>query len=283
MRNILALIQRYYVFLIFLALQAFSLYVLFSNNNYHRAEFISHSRDWVGSIYSKRTQLKEYLMLGEINDRLSLENAILRSQLPENFGMVDTARTSNFDSLSFKKFEYRDAKVVNVTLNRERNYLSIDRGRLGGVEKEMGVIANGSIVGIVSSVSDHFSVVMPILHSKFQASVRMKGSGDFGLLAWPGGDPEIADVKEIPKHVQVAIGDTVVTSGYSSHFPSSLMVGYVYSMDDRAEENFHRIKIKLSTDFRKLSYVTLVKDLMKYEQDSLLQQVRALDGDNDSD
>jgi rod shape-determining protein MreC len=83
MRNILNLIQRYYVFLLFLTLQVFALYVFFNNNNYAKAEFVNHSRDWVGSIYSQRTQLKEYLMLGEINDRLSLENAILRRQLPE--------------------------------------------------------------------------------------------------------------------------------------------------------------------------------------------------------
>jgi rod shape-determining protein MreC len=115
---------------------------------------------------------------------------------------------------------------------------------------------------------------MPVLHSKFQGSVKMKGSGDFGLLVWGGGDPMIADVKEIPKHVQVALGDTVLTTGYSSHFPSDLMVGYVESLDDKPEENFHRIRIKLSTDFRKLNYVQVVNNILKTEQDSLEQEVQ---------
>ncbi len=282
MRNILALIRRFYVFLLFLVLQGFAFYVLFNSNNFHKAEFINHSRDWVGSIYSKRAQLKEYLALGEINDQLSLENALLRSQLPGNYLVIDTVMQNYNDTLTKMRYDYRTAKVVNTTLNRERNYLTIDRGAVGGIEREMGVIANGSIVGIVSSVSDHFSVVMPVLHSKFQGSVKMKGSGDFGLLVWPGFDSEIANVKEIPKHVPVAIGDTVVTSGYSSHFPSNVVVGYVSAMDDRAEENFHRISIRLSTDYRKLSYVQVVNDRFKEEQDSLLQQVRALDGDTDS-
>lgn len=280
MRNILNLIQRYYVFLLFLTLQGFALYVFFNNNNFAKAEFINHSRDWVGSIYSQRTQLKEYLMLGEINDRLSLENAILRSQLPENVMVVDTQSFEIRDTLSFQRYIYRNAKVENITLNRERNYIMLNRGYLGGIEPEMGVISSGSIVGIVRSVSKHFSVVMPILHSKFQASVKMKGSGDFGLLVWPGGDPEIANVKEIPKHVKVEIGDTVVTTGYSSKFPSNMMVGYVESLDDRAEENFHRISIRLSTNFRKIDYVQVVDDLLKDEEDQLLEQIEAADGTN---
>jgi rod shape-determining protein MreC len=212
--------------------------------------------------------------LGDINDQLALENALLRSMLPENTGRVDTAVFDKNDTLAFVRYEYRNARVINATVNRERNYLTLDRGRLGGVDRKMGVIANGSLVGIVSSVSDHYAVVMPVLHSKFQGSVKMKGSGDFGLLVWGGGDPMIADVKEIPKHVQVAIGDTVLTTGYSSHFPSDLMVGYVESLDDKPEENFHRIRIKLSTDFRKLNYVQVVNNILKTEQDSLEQEVQ---------
>jgi rod shape-determining protein MreC len=280
MRNILNLIQRYYVFLLFLTLQGFALYVFFNNNNYAKAEFINHSRDWVGSIYSKRTQLKEYLMLGEINDRLSLENAILRSKLPENVMTVDTTTYEINDTLAFKRYVYRNAKVENVTLNRERNYVMLGRGYLGGIEPEMAVISNGGIVGIVRSVSKHFSVVMPVLHSKFRASVRMKGSRDFGQLVWPGGDPEIANVNEIPKHVPVNVGDTVVTTGFSHHFPAGIMVGYVESTDDRAEENFHRINIRLSTDFRKLDYVQVIDDLLKDEKDQLLEQIEAADGAN---
>lgn len=217
-------------------------------------------------------------MLGEINDRLSLENAILRSKLPENVMVVDTTSFEAYDTLAFQRYIYRNAKVENMTLNRERNYIMLDRGTIGGIEPEMGVISNGSIVGIVRSVSKHFSVVMPVLHSKFQASVRMKGSGDIGLLVWPGGDPEMAIVNGIPKHVKVEIGDTVVTSGYSSKFPVNIMVGYVQSLDDRAEENFRRINIRLSTDYRKLDYVQVIDDLLKDEEDKLLEETEAADG-----
>jgi rod shape-determining protein MreC len=280
MRNILNLIQRFYVFLLFLVLQGFAMYILFNSNNYHRATFVNHSRDWVGSIYSKRAQMREYLMLGEINDQLSRENAWLRSQLPDNFLLVDTVVLHVDDTLLLQKYDYRTAKVVNITLNRESNFIMIDRGSIGGIKKDMAVIANGNIVGKVTSVSDHFAVVMPVLHSKFVASVRMKGSGDLGLLVWQGGDPELATIKEIPKHVQVEIGDTVMTSGLAESFPDNVTVGYVSQMDDRAEENFHRITIRLSTDFRKLSHVQVINDKFRVEQDSLLNQSQITDGDN---
>lgn len=280
MRNILNLIQRFYVFLLFLVLQGFAMYILFNSNNYHKAAFVNHSRDWVGGIYSKRAQMREYLMLGEINDQLSRENAWLRSQLPDNFLLVDTVVLHVNDTMLLQKYDYRTAKVVNITLNRESNFIMIDRGSIGGIKKDMAVIANGNIVGKVTSVSDHFAVVMPVLHSKFVASVRMKGSGDLGLLVWQGGDPELATIKEIPKHVPVEIGDTVMTSGLAESFPDNVTVGYVSQMDDRAEENFHRITIRLSTDFRKLSHVQVINDKFRVEQDSLLIQSQITDGDN---
>ncbi|MEZ4798551.1 MAG: rod shape-determining protein MreC [Flavobacteriales bacterium] len=270
MRNLIGLIQRFYVFLLFLVLQIFALYVLFNSNNYHKAEFVQHSKDWTGSIYSFRTQLKEYWILDEINDRLSLENAILRSQLPENVLTIDTVTRFLPDSVNPQRYMYKNAHVENVTINRESNYVMIDKGSSSGVEREMGVIANGSIVGVVTSVSNHFSVVMPILNNNFVASVRMKDSRDFGLLAWQGGDPDKAIIKDLPKHVKVSVGDTVVTSG-SGYYPGELFVGIVDSMDDRPEENFHRIVIRLATDYRKLDYVQVVKDLFKEEKEALIQ------------
>lgn len=242
---------------------------------------MNQSSDWVGKVYEWRDQLNRYLRLSEINDQLSLENATLRAHLPDNYFSVDTVLNQHRDTLHFFRFQFRNARIINASVNRESNYLTLDRGRIGGVKPNMGVISNGGVVGIISSVSDHFSVVMPILHSKFQTSVKMRGSGDFGLLAWPpGSDPAFANVQDIPKHVQVNLGDTVVTTGYDSHFPSDLMIGFVSELDDNPEENFHRIKVKLATDFRKLSHVQVVSDILKEEQDSLLQQQQNIDGVN---
>jgi rod shape-determining protein MreC len=94
MRNILALIQRFYVTLLFLALLTVGGFMLFSSNNYHRSAFVEHSTDLVGEIYNRRDNLSRYLRLGDINDQLSLENARLRSRLPENYLLNDTTTGS---------------------------------------------------------------------------------------------------------------------------------------------------------------------------------------------
>ncbi|MCC6601180.1 MAG: rod shape-determining protein MreC [Crocinitomicaceae bacterium] len=279
MRNLLALIQRFYILLLFIALQTIALILLFRNNNFHRSEFVEHSSDAVGFIYSKRDKLSRYLRLEQINYQLAVENAILRSHLPANFDVLDTASGIYTDSLKYQRFKFRSAKVINVTINREQNFITIDRGQDEGIEREMGVISDGALVGIISSVSDHFSVVMPVLNSKFQGSVRMKKSGDFGIVVWTGGDPAIAEVIEVPKQTIVSPGDTVITSGYSRHFPANLMVGTVVEVEE-PDNAYHLIKIRLSADFRKLNYVQVISDIYRAEQDSIEQIATQENGAN---
>jgi rod shape-determining protein MreC len=279
MRNILILIQRFHTLLIFLVLEIFCIIIIIQNNHYHRSAWFKSSSDLVGSIYTRRARLSEYLRLGEINDELSLENAILRSRLEENFLEIDTSKFTVSDSIHQFRYTYMPAKVINNSVNRPSNFITINRGKMGGIKPDMGVIANGSIVGYVKDVSKHFAIVTPVLNSAFIASVKMKGSGDFGQLVWGTTDPLVAVVKEIPKHVSVETGDTVVTTGYSSFFPAEVMVGVVYEHEERPDEVFHRITVKLSTDFRKLNYVEVVSDILKTEQDSLQIKNAIVDGD----
>jgi rod shape-determining protein MreC len=279
MKNILALLRRFYLFLLFLALQGLALSLLFRNNRFHSAEMVRHSSDAVGSVYSRRSQLSEYLRLGEINDQLSLENALLRSAASENYWQLRTEKDSLRDTTTLQRYFYRTAKVVNASVNREKNYITIDRGILGEVRADMGVIAGGNIVGVVRSASEHFAVVMPVIHSDFKASVRLKRSGAFGSLVWRGGNAQLADVIDIPKNIPVATGDTIVTSGYSTYFPANIHVGVVEWVDD-TDNDYHLIKVRMGADFRRLDHVLVVSDIFKEEQDTLLNKVEQQDAAN---
>jgi len=279
MKNILALLRRFYLFLLFLCLEAIALTMLFKNNRFHGSEFIRHSSDWVGGIYSQRAQLSEYLRLGEINDQLSLENALLRSAAQENYWNLRTESDTLLDSTHVQRYTYRTAKVVNASVNREKNYVVIDRGTLGDIRADMGVISGGNIVGVVRSASEHFAVVMPVIHSDFKASVRLRKSGAFGSLVWRGGNAQLADVIDIPKNIPVAPGDTIITSGYSTYFPANLHVGIVEWVDD-SDNDYHLIKVRMGADFRKLDHVLVVSDIFKMEQDTLLKKVEEQDAAN---
>jgi rod shape-determining protein MreC len=279
MKNILALLRRFYLFLLFLALQGLALSLLFRNTRFHSAEMVRHSSDVVGTIYTRRSQLSEYLRLGEINDQLSLENALLRSAASENYWQLRTEKDTIRDTTTLQRYFYRTAKVVNASVNREKNYITIDRGTLGEVKADMGVIAGGNIVGVVRSASEHFAVVMPVIHSDFKASVRLKRSGAFGSLVWRGGNAQLADVIDIPKNIPVAAGDTIVTSGYSTYFPANVHVGTVEWVDD-SDNDYHLIKVRMGADFRRLDHVLVVSDIFKEEQDTLLNKVEQQDAAN---
>ena len=133
MKNIIELIKRHFVFILFVILFIFSGAVLFSSNRYQRAAFLQQSSDWVGKIYGWRDELQRYLRLKEINDQLALENATLRAGMPDNFFVLDTSVGQKEDTLRRQRYSYRSARVVNASVNRENNYLTLDRGLFGEI------------------------------------------------------------------------------------------------------------------------------------------------------
>jgi rod shape-determining protein MreC len=67
----------------------------------------------------------------------------------------------------------------------------------------------------------------------------------------------------------VKVGDLVVTSGYSSIFPEGILIGTVEEVEKDKGESFFRIKVRLSVDFKDLSYVEVISNNMRDEQFNL--------------
>ncbi|MDR2848358.1 MAG: rod shape-determining protein MreC, partial [Bacteroidales bacterium] len=80
-------------------------------------------------------------------------------------------------------------------------------------------------------------------------------------------------LNEIPLHVSVEIGDTLVISGYSSSFPEGAPVGTVSNFSKK-DGNFYDIDVLLFSDFRKLFHVSVIENYMKLEQKELEQSVK---------
>jgi len=136
----------------------------------------------------------------------------------------------------------------------------------------MGVISSKGVVGIIKNVSDHFSSVMSVLHEKNKLSAKIKKSGYYGSLVWEGNNYREAELKDIPNHVKLAIGDTIVTSGYSSIFPENILIGTVKEFDLPKGNNFYNIKIEFTEDYKNLSHVYIVRSLLKEEKEKLEAQ-----------
>lgn len=269
MRGLVQLILRFQNFLLFLLLQGICFSLVFTFNNYHRSSFVNSTSDIIGTIYEKRQEISEYLALRQINEDLSTENAVLKSRQPESFLSLQDDHVIVNDTVKHQHFSYISAKVINMSLNSKANFMTINRGSEHGVKPEMGVTSNNNIVGVVKDVSKHFSSIVPIINPGFQASVKLKSSGEQGILAWPGHSVREAEVMNIPPHAKIAAGDTIVTTGYSAYFPSDVMVGIVQSAEIRSGDNLYTAVIDLSTDYYKVAYVDVINNLMREEQKQL--------------
>jgi rod shape-determining protein MreC len=125
-----------------------------------------------------------------------------------------------------------------------------------------------ALVGIVTGVSNNFSTVISLLNTHLRISARLKKSNHFGSFYWEGQDYRVLTLDDIPQHVPVSYGDTVVTSGFSSIFPPDFPLGTIESFHSRGA-NFHSIKVKLFTDFKQLHQVWVLENFRANELDSL--------------
>jgi rod shape-determining protein MreC len=269
MRSLWQLIYRYHVFLLFIGLEVAAIALLVRNNNYHRAVFLHSANEVTGTLYARRTEVAEYLRLQSINEALARENAVLKSEAVTSFHKLTDNLSILEDTLYVRRYAYMPARVINNSVNRVNNYITIDRGLENGIDKEMGVSAEGKVVGIIKDVSDHFASVMPLINTNFTLGVKLKSSNAFGRVEWTGEDPTIARVVELPRYANPLRGDTVVTSGFSSYFPEGLLVGTIESSRIPEGENFYEIEIRLATPFHELSYVDVIHHMLQEEQRAL--------------
>jgi rod shape-determining protein MreC len=159
--------------------------------------------------------------------------------------------------------------VVNSSVNKRRNYLTLNAGGDMGIQRDMGVMSSNGIVGIVTDVSGNFSSVMSLLHKDLRINCKLKRDGSFGPLIWDGQDYRHCILTDIPTHLKIKSGDTVITSELSGIFPEGLMVGTVESYERRQNESFYTLRVKLSADLKKVNHVYVIKNKFKEERDSL--------------
>lgn len=280
MRNVFLFIRRYFNFLAFIALQVLALSFVVRFNKFHRASFLGVANEVTGSINTQYDKLDDYFHQGEENKRVHRMNDSLLNLLKVNFNTIDTGTrevvdTTRYDTLpSYRKYLWRDAKVVNNSVNADKNYIQIDRGAKFGIKDNMAVInSDGSAVGVVVNVSENFSQVMSLLHIQNLVNVSVKKTGEFGTIEWDGKDARFLTLKRIPKSVTINPGDTIVTSIYSN-FPPGMMVGTVNSIVEDQSSNFYVLRIKPAANFFNLQQVFVVENLVKEEMDKLDKETR---------
>lgn len=275
MRNLFLFIWKHHIFVLFLLLEALAFYFIVKNNRFQNAGFINSANIVVGNVLGIYSEIREYFYLRKTNQILVEENALLRSQLEESF--IKNQIPYRADTNYTQKYIYRTARVLNNSVNKRNNYLTLDKGRLHGIEPEMGVISPDGVVGVVKAVSDNFSSVMSVLNKNTVVSCKVKKNGYLGTLVWEGGNPAIGTLNDVPRHAALQPGDTIITSGASAIYPEGILVGFVETAELEDGDNFYTIRIRFSADYAKLTHVYVVKNLMSEEQ---IQLEKATQNDN---
>ncbi len=259
MRNLLNFLFRYNHCIVFVLLQGVSFLLLFSFNNYQHSRFFTSANAFVGKIYEATRAVTSYFDLQRQNDVLMERNIWLEQQLllaDKRLKEMEEANTTSWPAeTTTTMFQSYKAGVIKNSLNRADNYITLNQGSLAGIKPDMGVIGPNGVVGIVYKTSPHYSLVISLLSSKSNLSCKIAGNEYFGFLQWEGGDSRYAYLKDLPRHAEFAIGDTIVTSGFSTVFPQGMMVGVIEEANDTNDGLSFLLKIKLATDFGKLRNV----------------------------
>ena len=276
MRNLLDFLVKYNYWFLFLFLEAVSFVLLFQFNSYQGSVWFSSANAVTGKIYETSSEIESYFQLSKINSELTQRNLYLEQRLHKLEKQIgDSAADSTMEkSLLVKSLQpYRliPAKVISMTVGRLDNLITINKGEVDGIKKDMGVVCGTGVVGIVYLTSKHYSIVIPILNSQSNISCVIQGRGYFGYLHWTGGDVSQAYADDVPRHAHFRLYDNVVTSGYSSVFPAGIIVGKILHVYNSADQMSYRLRVKLSTDFGKLRDVCVVDNSALSEQIDILR------------
>jgi rod shape-determining protein MreC len=266
MLRLLTFLYHYRAFLTFLSLELFCAWLWIENSQYQNTKFFNSSNRVAASITRFSLEARNYVALRDVNRELAEENAQLRT-LVEQMSLWQESAALPADTLV--RYEFVSAEVINNSVAQFKNHITINRGSDLGLAPGMAVISSAGAVGKVKSVSEHFAVVTSLLNTDEQVSSLLKRTGNFGTSQWDGTDPRMINLHYIPRHVKPEVGDSVVTSGYNAVFPEGVLIGVVKEVELKDEAQFFNIRVELAQDFRRLSFVKIVRSELKSEMDSL--------------
>jgi rod shape-determining protein MreC len=270
MRTLLRFIQKYSNLLLFLLLEIIAFSLIIQNSSYQRSRLMGLNRQISGYIFSRVDGAREYFSLREANEQLVKENTVLRNRLDLLSSKLDT--TTVFSEVQGEhRYYFVQARIVRNSSYRQYNYLTIDKGKNDGVFRDMGVVSDQGLVGIVQQSSANYSTVIPIINRNFRLSAKIKSNNYAGILQWDGVSPRYALLNEIPFHVNLMEGDTILTSGFSSIFPEGIRVGKIESFS-LEKGNFYDIRVELFTGFQHLFHVNVIRNFQREERLNLENQ-----------
>lgn len=261
------LIRRIGLFVFFILLEIAAVFFMAGRSDFHKNAMGVHAMAFNGYVSERVAGIKHFFNLPEENKALLLENARLKNELAKKpvVPMVDDSLRTQIDSAYRQKFTYLPAEIVDYSLRKKDNYFLINKGKKDGIKEDMAVLSPNGVVGAVLSSSDHYSSVLSVLHSKTNIKARVKGLERYGIIAWNGKDYRALTLKEMPKYVEVEVGDTVITAGASAVYPEGALIGRITQTENNDETGDNDITVEPFDDLAKVNHVYVVENLDKLD------------------
>jgi len=249
------LIRSFISIFVFILLECVSIVMITNDSIVQRYKIMGIIRNYQTFFWQQKEDVKYYFNLSKINDQLVTENTDLKKKITKYEGYL-----SNRDSILLSDcadYSYLPATIVKNSINKQHNYIIINKGSSSGVKKGMGVITDSGVVGVVNSVSNNLSYVISFLNTSQSVSGKIAKTNHFGPMLWKGTTISTAVLTKIPIHTKVNIGDTIVTSGYSAIFPAEIPLGIIKSTKTVYGIS-QDIDVSMFQDFRSLRFVNVV-------------------------
>ncbi|MEM9992301.1 MAG: rod shape-determining protein MreC, partial [Bacteroidota bacterium] len=244
MRTLYALLERFGTFFLFLFLEIIAFYLVVNFNEKQNLILISSANRVAGSTYQRINDVRGYFNLSNVADSLARENAYLRTLIKNHELNKELPKDSVTSETLNQSYHYVAARIINKSIHRHNNSITLNRGTKDGIQPHSGVISDKGIVGIVLKASKNYAQVMPLLHRQAKISAGIRGKGYFGSLVWQGSDPRYMRLLDIPKYIEVQVGDTIQTTGYSTYFPTAIPIGRVDTTWSESNGDFQNIRVR---------------------------------------
>jgi rod shape-determining protein MreC len=274
MKNLIKFLIKYGYIFLFILLEFVAFALISNNKSYQRSVILSSSNAVAANMYALSNNVVEFFNLRTANNNLSEENTELKNEIIELQNLLASRQPEPSDSLQYNippemQYQFIQAKVIGNTTNKVLNYITLNKGKANGVHPDMGVVSNRGVVGIVKTVSEHFSIVIPLLNPRFQLSCKFENNNYVGSLQWHSEDYRFSNLMDIARHVEIHQNDTIVTSGLTRTFPAGIPVGTVEEFHINESDPYYTIKVRLMVDFRTLTHVSIV-DFKYADEEKLL-------------
>ncbi len=212
-------------------------------------------------------RIRNYFTLDEQN----------RALADKNMELMKAVQTLGQQALSFKnghlydsatvKFRMIPATIVKVSRNSQHNYIVLNKGSEDGVKPQTGIVTTNGVVGMVNTVGKHYSYGITLMNTRMSVSARIGPTGMVAPLEWDGKSTDGAVMRGLPLHHEIAPGDTVWTSGFSSVFPSDIPIG-ITQKSKLVDGSTVEVAVRLFQDFSALRYVIITENL---DRDSIAE------------